>query len=409
VETPIHDFIETYCASKSERCHTPGHKGELNPRDITEIGEVGKIREIIAKSEAYAAELFGAKAALYSCSGSTLAVFAMLAPFANKRVTAFRGVHRSFIDAAVLLGCEVDWVYGNDIAEVITPQTAAVFVTSIDYYGRTADIAAIAEICRKARLPLLVDNAHGAYLAFTDAHPIRLGATMSADSAHKTLPALTGAAYLHFAQNCPDYYIKKADAAMELLGTSSPSFLILESLDLCNRHLKYEKARAHRAFGAVADLKKNLANVGFTLFESDLLRVTIDANAYGCEGVELARELRVRSVTPELSDNRHVVLLFSTITEESATNRVFNALCDIPKKKAVAPKQAPIIKPRAVIPPRQAIFAPSETIDAMHAVGRICAEIKTVTPPGIPLIMPGEIIPPEYVQLIGVDTVKVLL
>jgi len=405
VETPVYDFIRDYRASKSERCHTPGHKGSLNPRDITEIGGTA---EVIAKSAANAAELFGAKATLYSCSGSTLAVFAMLAPFANKRVTTFRGIHRSFIDAAVLLGCEVDWVY-SDLIEEIPAETAAVFVTSIDYYGRTADIESIAGTCRKACTPLLVDNAHGAYLAFTDAHPIKRGATMSADSAHKTLPALTGAAYLHFAKNCPDAYIEKAGAAMELMGTSSPSFLILESLDLCNRHLKFEKARAYRAFEAVANLKKDLLGSGYALIESDLLRVTVNAGDYGYDGVELARELRARGVTPELCDAGHVVLLFSTITDENSTNRVFNALRSIPKKKAAASKTAPIIKPQTAMPPREAVFAPSETVEAKRAVGRICAEIKTVTPPGIPLIMPGEIIPPEYAELVGVDTVTVVL
>lgn len=331
MRTPVHNFIEDYCSAGSERCHTPGHKGALNPRDITEIGGTA---EIIAKSAANAAEIFGAKATLYSCSGSTLAVSAMLAPFANKRVTAARGVHRSFVDAAVLLGCEVDWVYGDEnLAERINGQTAAVFVTNIDYYGRTADIGSIAENCRESRLPLLVDNAHGAYLAFTDCHPIKLGAAMSADSAHKTLPALTGAAYLHFSHDCPDVHIEKASAAMELFGTSSPSFLILDSLDLCNRHLADEKDRAYRAFEAVAALKKNLCGAGYALLESDFLRVTVNANAYGYGGAELAREMSLGGVTPELSDDSRVVLLFSTLTETSATSRVFNAMRVLPKKK----------------------------------------------------------------------------
>jgi len=383
MNTPLHDFIEDYVRGGFERCHTPGHKGSLNPRDITEI-DGADIESVIKESEAGAAKLFGAARSLYSCSGSTLAVFAMLSCFANKRVAAARSSHRSFIDAAILLGIETDWVYEDEcINDKITPETAAVFITGVDYYGKITPVP-------KTNLPVLVDNAHGAYLAFTDSHPIRNGAAMSADSAHKTLPALTGAAYLHFAD---DAYYEAAKAATSLFGTSSPSFLILESLDLCNLHLSEQKKRAQNAFNAVSELKQSLTEAGYALAESDLLRATIDANAYGYTGAALSRELIKRGVMPETHDDGRVVLLFSTITERINTERVYSALCDIPQKKAVFSEKKPLIKPRTAMPPREAYFAPSETVRLSEAAGRICAEVRVITPPGIPLFMPGEIIP----------------
>jgi len=396
METPFRDFVRKYADSSPERCHTPGHKGLLNPRDITEIdGALDEIEQAIKQSEANAAKLFGASASLFSCSGSTLAIYAMLTPFANSRITAVRGAHRSLIDAAVLLGLEIDWVYpGDDISRKINPETSAVFITHIDYYGKTADITEISRICREKGVPLLADNAHGAYLAFTDRHPIRLGAAMSADSAHKTLPALTGAAYLHFSEMT---YYETAKAAMGLFGTSSPNYPVLDSLDMCNVHLADEKDRAEKAFGAVRDLKTQLSNIGYVLADSDALRVTIDANALGYTGAELSRELIGREIIPEMSDNRYVILLFSTITEPANTDRVARAAQSLLPGRAAPPPFKPMpmynIKLKTAKSPREAYFAPSETVPFSKAKGRVCGEIAAVTPPGIPLIIPGEIIP----------------
>jgi len=385
METPFHDFLSGYAETNPERCHTPGHKGLLNPLDITEIDG---IEEPIKKSEKNAAELFGSAYSLYSCSGSTLAVFAMLASFAGRRVTALRRVHRSLIDAAILLGIDIDWVFdGENLSEKITARTAAVFITSIDYYGRFTPVP-------KVSVPVLADNAHGAYLAFTDLHPIKNGAAMSADSAHKTLPALTGAAYLHISNSPSDYaYYENAKAAMALLGTSSPSYLILDSLDLCNRHLAEEKKTARSAFDAVSELKKKLGESGFILTESDFLRVTIDTNAYGYKGADFSRELIKRGITPEMSDEQYAVLLFSTITESKNTERVYGALREIPRKTPIIIEKKPVIKPQTAMPPREAYFSPKKSVKLSEAAGLICAETRVVTPPGIPLIMPGEIIP----------------
>jgi arginine/lysine/ornithine decarboxylase len=115
----------------------------------------------------------------------------------------------------------------------------AVYVTSPDYLGNQQDLAGLSAVCAARGIPLLVDNAHGAYLHFLPqpAHPLDLGATACCDSAHKTLPVLTGGAYLHIAKNAPERYARDAKRAMALFGSTSPSYLILQSLDRANAYL----------------------------------------------------------------------------------------------------------------------------------------------------------------------------
>jgi arginine/lysine/ornithine decarboxylase len=395
--TPIHDFLKKYAAAGYERCHMPGHGGQFtidNGQRTTDnlqltigfdITEIPGAVEIITESERYAAELFGARRTLFSCSGSTLAIFAMLTFCANKRITAYRGAHRSLTDAAILLNIDIDWVFpGDSLTDCINPDTAAVFVTSIDCYGNMADVNTAEEVCKRADMPLLVDNAHGAYLVFTDEHPIRSGAVMCADSAHKTLPALTGAAYLHIADID---YIETAQAGLALFGTSSPSYLILNSLDLCNLHTAHERERAYEAFEAVAKLKSAF---DYIVPNTSRLHVTIDANACGYTGDEYAGELSRRGVICEMSDSRYTVLLFSTITEERNTARVLRAMGDIKRCTPIVPEVAPVPRPQKVMPPREAFFCENPPPG-------MCTRVDVVTPPCVPVIIPGEVYMPHSV------------
>ena len=392
----------------------PGHKGIIDRADITEVS--GAV-DIIGESERNAAELFGASRTLFSCSGSSLCISAMLAFCKNgdtTRVAAMRGSHRSFIDSAILIGFDVDLFSPSctpeEITACITPETAAVFVTSIDYYGNMCDIEPIAKICRGLNLPLLVDNAHGAYLVFTDLHPIKLGAAMSTDSAHKTLPALTGAAYLHL--KCSPDYLKAAEDAMSLFGSSSPSYLILHSLDLCNKHIFEEKERALSAFDAVAKLKEDLGQIGYSLRKSDLLRITIDANAYGYSGADYAKELLNCGIVPEMCDFRYVILLFSTITQNKNTQRVFKAMKNIQKKQAIpADRTETLLNLSTALNPRKAYFSPKLTIPIRESVGRVCAGVHVTLPPCAPIVVPGEIISAEAVLLLekcGISAIDVV-
>jgi arginine/lysine/ornithine decarboxylase len=395
--TPIHDFLVNYSEKARLRCHMPGHKGYNFPHDITEIdGAVS----IIAESERIAARLFGSQKTLYSCSGSTLAIQAMLTLIklaGGNKIAACRGVHRSFVSACALLDLDADWIYSDEIN--LSTGADAVFVNNIDYYGNICDIKGIAQRCGKT--PLLVDNAHGAYLVFTDNHPVKQGAAMCADSAHKTLPALTGAAYLHINDK---RFTENAKAAAELFATSSPSYLILESLDLCNKHIAEDRTAA---FELVAELKEQLVTR-----ESDLLRVTVDAREYGYSGVELAAELRKNNVECEYADENCTVLLFSTVTTAAETAAVLAAFGKIKPKNPLKPVIYPVLKPERTMSIREAIFATDcRMLSIREAAGKICAEIIAPCPPGVPIVMPGEIICADAILLLenfGVEKIRVL-
>ena len=257
ITTPIFDFLEQYSRGGTVRVHMPGHKGRdvfgkdfsrLFEYDITEIKGADELFEaegIIAESEKNASRLFGTAATFYSAGGSTLCIQAMLAAVC-KKTSAFicgRNAHRSVMNSCVLLGLEPCWVYpeyeeGSAVSGEITPETvrtaieayalkkpACVFITSPDYLGKIADIKGISEVCHEYGIPLIVDNAHGAYLAFTEPsqHPINLGADMCCDSAHKTLPVLTGGAYLHIGDGLCREKIPEIKRYMALFGSSSPS------------------------------------------------------------------------------------------------------------------------------------------------------------------------------------------
>ena len=154
------------------------------------------------------------------------------------------------------------------------------YVTSPDYLGNLLPVREIAEVCHAAGVPLLVDNAHGAYLRFLpeDRHPISLGADLCCDSAHKTLPALTGTAYLHVSRTAPPLFAAGARDALALFGSTSPSYLLLASLDLCNRYLAdgFRDALAARA-GQVAAVRAALRTNGWDVEDTEPMKLTLRA------------------------------------------------------------------------------------------------------------------------------------
>jgi arginine/lysine/ornithine decarboxylase len=423
---PLHDFLENYARSEILRCHMPGHKGRY-PNDITEIFDADCLYEaietngIIAASMREAARLFASGATFYSAGGCTLAVQTMLALAAGigvKHVTATRYAHRSFVSAAILLGLEIDWVYPQtylcaDISPDIIPEgTQALFVTATDYYGGMCDIKALKGKCEL----LLADNAHGAYQIFTGEHPLRNGADFCADSAHKTLPALTGSAYLHVSKRMAAEYpdtLRQIGAQMAMFGSSSPPYPILDSLDCLNAHILNEREGALAALSAVAELKSRLSAHGYSIKSGGRAHITVNARDYGYSGAELGRLYSKAGVMPEYCDENYVVLLFSTITGEKFCSAVFDRVTTVPAKTPLPMMHYPELRPQVAMPPREAYFfrGGCVNIDIAQAKGRICARVAAHCPPCVPLVMPGEIIGEEEIhalELFGVKTVDVL-
>ena len=261
------DFVRRYANSGMVRAHMPGHKGKpflgCEALDITEIRGADSLYEadgIIRRSESYAGDLFGSGRTVYSTEGSSQCIRAMLylaltCGNGSRTVVVARNVHRAFVYAAALLDFEIVWLWPERSSSLcgcpVSPEAlertlaslpappAAVYLTSPDYLGDMADISAVAEVCRKHGTLLAVDNAHGAYLRFLEpsCHPLDLGADLCCDSAHKTLPVLTGGAYLHISRAASASLRESAKTAMAMFGSTSPSYLTLASLDLCNRYL----------------------------------------------------------------------------------------------------------------------------------------------------------------------------
>ena len=258
INTPICDFVNRYNKSKTERWHMPGHKGSgalgIEAFDITEISGADSLYEadgIIKESEEIASSLFGAHT-FYSTEGSSQCIRAMLylalLKARNEKkppiVWAARNAHKTFLSAIALLDMDVEWLYGSEkenyLSCTLCPEElekgfkkaatlpTALYLTSPDYLGNIADVSAIAEICHRYNVLLLVDCAHGAYLKFLEnsLYPTDLGADMCCSSAHKTLPVLTGGAYLHLAKSIDADPLAAAKDALALFGSTSPSYLI---------------------------------------------------------------------------------------------------------------------------------------------------------------------------------------
>ncbi len=359
MDTPIADFVRRYAASGTARLHMPGHKGRgplgCEALDITEIAGADALYEaggIIARSEENAARLFGAQRTLFSTEGSSQCIRAMLALCVSGRkpgerpvVVAARNVHKAFVFAAALLDIEVVWLYPEAMTSLcacaVSPEAldatlgalgappAAVYITSPDYLGGQADIAALARVCHAHGTVLAVDNAHGAYLHFLSpaAHPLDLGADICCDSAHKTLPVLTGGAYLHIAKGAPPALAAQARQAMALFGSTSPSYLTLMSLDLCNACLADGYAqRLEATVHRIDALRARLAQSGWRALPSDPLKLTLDACAAGTTGQALAGRLRAGGVECEYADSESLVLMLAPENTQEELARGADAL-----------------------------------------------------------------------------------
>lgn len=444
MNTPLADFVRAYAGKDVSRFHMPGHKGTgplgCEAWDITEIAGADSLYEasgIIAESEANAAALFGSGATFYSTEGSSQCIRAMLYLALAERpagtppvVLAARNVHKSFLYAAALLDFEPVWLWPEEgtgslcacpvtaaglekTLNGLSAPPAAVYVTSPDYLGGMADIAALAEVCRRHGTLLLADNAHGAYLRFLtpSRHPLDLGADLCCDSAHKTLPVLTGGAYLHISETVPASLRDRARAALALFGSTSPSYLILSSLDLCNRYLAEEYGtRLAETIEELAVLKTRLTENGWKLFPSDPLRLTVDAAASGRTGEELADCLRREGVEPEYAGPDYLVLMASPSNGGTDWDRVRRILGKNRRTGSVPPPLPPARGER-VMSPRQALFAPQETVPAEAGLGRICGGPTVSCPPAVPIAAAGERIGPEALALFrryGVKRVDVV-
>lgn len=422
MNTPICDFVQEYNNSKKLRLHMPGHKGASLTgwewADITEIPGADSLYEaegIIAQSEANASALFGSHT-LYSTEGSSLCIKAMIyLATANREsssqkplILAGRNAHKAFISAAALCDTDVEWIRGEEdgyLACSANPQQledmlknapykpAAVYITSPDYLGNTADIGAISDVCHRQDVLLLVDNAHGAYMKFLpeSRHPMDLGADMCCDSAHKTLPVLTGGAYLHISDKLMSRCGDMAKPAMELFGSTSPSYLILQSLDMANKYIAEGYRESLAEFTAkICAFKEKIASLGYHMTGKEPLKLTIATKSYGYTGTELAEELAKLGIVCEFADMDYIVMMFTPETGEEGLDKLYTALKSIPQKPPIdtLPPALPRLEQAMTI--REAVMSPKELIPSSECEGKILAMSSVGCPPAVPIVVCGE-------------------
>lgn len=423
----------------------PGHKGKsflgTEKADITEIDGADVLYHsngIIRQSEENAAVLFRTARTIYSAEGSSLSIRAMLqlamlyAKENGKKplIAAGRNAHKVFMTAAALLDFEVEWIFSKNRKNIISCEITAenlenflsdmneppcaVYITSPDYLGNIADISGLSKVCEKYGALLLVDNAHGAYLNFLpqNLHPIALGADLCCDSAHKTLPVLTGGAYLHISEKAPGFLADQAENAMSVFASTSPSYLILQSLDAANAYLSDGYSQKLAEFEkAVIQMKKQLSEFGYVLIGSEPLKLTLAPKSLGYTGAELAEILDKKGFVCEFYDSDFTVMMLTPEIGEEELSMLTKALCSIEKKEKITQQAPTVLKPVKAVSAREALLSASEELEVSRCSGRILASAAVTCPPAVPIVVSGEVIDESAIRCFeyyGIKTCRVI-
>lgn len=440
MKTPIVSFLKSYQEKSPVRMHMPGHKGAgilgFEGMDLTEIygaDELFAAEGIIKESEQNASNLFGCPT-YYSTQGSTLCIQTMCTILCQDakskgkkpKILAGRNAHRSFIHAAALLDFEIAWLYGNsdylsckihteDLEKaIIESLPTAVYLTNPDYLGNLLDIQSLASVCKKHNVLLAIDNAHGAYLRFLEPslHPIDLGADLCCDSAHKTLPVLTGGAYLHLSDSLNQVWKNDVKHFMEYFSSTSPSYLIMASLDATNEVLDTTfRNSLSECIQRVDGLKNTLVQYGYTILSGEPMKITISTKEFGYTGNEIANLLMECDIYPEFYDSDYIVLMPSPYNTKDDLKRLETCLCGIERKPILVNKPPKLEQSKKAMNVRQALFSSSITLDVSKSLGQVCSSVTVSCPPAILPVIPGEVISESSIEVMkyyGIETVRVV-
>lgn len=440
MKTPIVSFLKSYQEKSPVRMHMPGHKGAgilgFEGMDLTEISgadELFAAEGIIKESEQNASSLFGCPT-YYSTQGSTLCIQTMCTILCQDakskgkkpKILAGRNAHRSFIHAAALLDFDIAWLYGNsdylsckihaeDLEKaIIESLPTAVYLTNPDYLGNLLDIKSLASVCKKHNVLLAIDNAHGAYLRFLEPslHPIDLGADLCCDSAHKTLPVLTGGAYLHLSDSLNQVWKNDVKHFMEYFSSTSPSYLIMASLDAANEVLDTAfKKSLSECIQRVDGLKNTLIQHGYTILSGEPMKITISTKEFGYTGNEIANLLMECDIYPEFYDSDYIVLMPSPYNTKDDLKRLETCLCGIDRKPILINKPPKLEQSKKAMNVRQALFSSSITLDVSKSLGQVCSSVTVSCPPAILPVIPGEVISESSIEVMkyyGIETVRVV-
>jgi arginine decarboxylase len=456
-QTPILQALLARIKAGQTPFYTPGHKqGRGSPPALqkiwgtgvwqTDLSELPGLDHLFApqasiqQAQELAAAAFGAEQTWFLVNGSTCGVMAAILATCGPgdRIILPRNAHQSAIAGLVMSGAIPIWVepefeagliYSLNPADVQLalqqyPQVKAILLVSPTYEGVCADVAAIANLAHQHGIPLLVDEAHGPHFAFhPDLPPSALaaGADLAVQSTHKVLSALTQAAMLHVQGNRIER--SRLSQSLRLLQSSSPSYLLLASLDATRQQMATEgKTLLSQTLQLAAQARAAIQQIpGLSVLEAtgqsalakppqrkiDPTRLTVNVTELGLTGFAadeiLDQELGITAELPSLS---HLTFILSLGNTAADIQRLIAGCQTLAAKYALPTQPSPIVQPRQpkisvpAIAPRAAWYAPTETVAIADAIDRISAELICPYPPGIPVLLPGEIVTPEALAIL---------
>ncbi len=440
-EEHLYDKLKEYSAKDYYPYHMPGHKrrlsGELPKQmvelDITEIDGFDNLHqpeEILRHLQEKAASLYGAEESFYLVNGSTCGILAAISAAlpVGGHILMARNCHKAAYHAVYLRNLTVSYLYPAvmeeyDINEAITPgqvrealdresDIGAVLLVSPTYEGRIADVEKIAQIVHEKGLPLIIDEAHGAHLGWSEGvskNSCQAGADIVIHSVHKTLPAMTQTALLHVNRNLINR--DRLRRYLHIYQTSSPSYVLMASIDNA-LHLMEEQGEA--LLGAFCKryhrMMEDLSACRCLEFlqpeegVQDLGKLVVSSKRFGLSGQQLYDILLEEyHLQMEMAAGSFCLAMFTVGDAKEAYERMTGALLDIDRRmcdgslqrenvRSVEITNAPCMSEGAeeAIPLGLAWDMPTEIMSIQEAIGRYVGEFVNLYPPGIPLLVPGE-------------------
>jgi lysine decarboxylase len=450
---PLAEAVARYAAEKVTRFHMPGHKGgtgvsekaleilgrRLFELDITGVEGMDDLLQptgVIREAQELLARAYGADASYFLINGTSSGLQALILGTCNPgdEIIVPRNMHKSMISGVILSGArpvfvspEVDPDLGialgvsrERVAAALNahPAARAVFLINPTYYGTTCDLKPIADLAHARGLPLLIDEAHGPHFYFHEALPpgaLTQGADAAAQGAHKILCSLTQSSWLHIKGERLDR--GRLEAVLAVILSTSASYLLLAALDLARLQMVEEgRALLTRTIELAERLRRGVRRLpGLSTFGEEYVgrpgvdgldptKVTVSVKGLGLTGQQVELYLRYRHrIQVELSDLYNVLFIVGPGNTEEDVDHLLRALGELvreqegKKPRAELPPALPP-QPRQVLTPREAFFAPAESVPLAQASGRISTETVTCYPPGIPILCPGEEVTPEIIE-----------
>lgn len=454
-KTPLVTALLKYAADMTIPFHVPGHKQGRGNRDLEALlgstclnidltcledtDNICNPVSVIKEAQALAAEIYGAQEAFFLTNGTTSGIQAMILSVCQPgdKIVIPRNAHKSAIGGLILSGAEPIYLepeihdhYGismgitpEAVREVLVTQPGikAVFVINPSYYGIASNLREIVEIAHSFGVPVIVDEAHGAHLPFDNRLPLsamEAGADLSASSTHKLGGSLTQSSIL--LQQGKLINPKRVKSALNLTQTTSPSYILLASLDIARKQLAMNGNRmVQEAYDLAIAARTKLSQVpGLQVMDADVVgqkgclqvdptKIVVNVRALGLSGYEVEKLLRKKyGIQVELSDLFNIIALVSIGDNQATMDCLVRSLTDIAESQTIKNvvkyyNQVPSI-PAAVVSPREAYYADTKTIRLDEAEGEISAESIMAYPPGIPIVCPGERITKEVIEYVNV-------